>query len=264
MSVTFFRNRYKYTLLLLMFAVFFYSFSVFAYIMPADQLLDFMIKNFKDIRTVTLMQSTVRTSYGIEESYDEQVWLESPDKYSVKTLDPAVEKNGIFADQLYRQLFTTGSIENMERILLSLGVDLSQVSLTRLNGEIAYLIGSKEPGSPILIIEKKRFLPLVFVYKIPEGLAGDPVTVKFEDYQKKSKNWYPCLITYEKGGNLKEQYTVKTYQKNIPVDSSILTEFPEYELPAVSEEKDFPAVPWGTPSAPDSEEMLDNPDVFEE
>ena len=263
MPVKFFSYKYKLTVVSVLFILFVSCYSAFAYVMPAEQILDYMINNFKGTRTVTIVQSAVRTSYGIEDSYDEQVWLESPDKYSVKTLDPVFGNNGIAQVPLYRQLFMVSSRENMESILLSFGIDLSQTSLTRLNGVIAYQIGGKEPGSPKLIIEKERFLPLLFIYKIPEGFDSEPVTVKFEDYQKKSKNWYPCLITFEKGDNLTEQYTLKTYQKNIPIDSSILSKFPEYELPAVSEEDEFPAVPWGA-LPEDGEEMQDNPDVFEE
>ena len=263
MPVKFFSIKYKLTVLLILFIVLVCSYSVFAYIMPAEQILDFMVKNFKDVRTVALVESTVLTSYGIEEKYDEQVWLESPDKYSVKTLGSMIDSD-LFTEHLFRQLFMAGSRENVERILLSLGIDLSKTSFTRLKGVIAYRIGDKEPGSPKLIVEKERFLPLLFVYSIPDGQGNEPVTVEFDDYQKKSKNWYPCLITLKKGDDFTAQYTVKTYQKNIPIDASILNKFPEYELPAVPEEEDFPAIPWGTPSGDDSEEMQDNPDVFDE
>ena len=97
-------------------------------------------------------------------------------------------------DIFYRQLFMANDREKIERILQPIGIDLTKTSLTRFNGAIAYRIGGKEPDSPKLIIEKKRFLPLLLIYRIPDKDDTEVITVKFEDYQKKDKGWYPFEI----------------------------------------------------------------------
>lgn len=252
MSNKLFGNKIR--LSLLVFAgIFLSSHASLAYVMPAEQILDFMSDNFKGLRTVTLIQSTLQTFQGNERVFTEQVWLESPDRYSTKPLDRLGDRNTINPDLLYRQLFMANSRDKIERVLLPLGIDLTKTSFTRFEGAIAYVIGSIEPGSPRLIVEKKRFLPLLMVYRIPGQAENELISVKFEDYQKNDRNWYPFQITYKSGDSLVETYTVQTFQANIPIDSSILKTFPEYALPEVPE-------PESEPGTPDSE----NPDIDKE
>jgi hypothetical protein len=247
--------------LLVLSVIIFSSINAFGYVMPAEQILDFMVKNFSGFRTVTLVQSTLQTADGYEKVFTEQLWLESPDKYSIKELDRLAERDVIFPDLIYRQLLLANSREKIERILLPLGIDLAKTSYTRLNGVIAYQIGDKEPDSPRLIIEKKRFLPLMLIYTIPDRPERGLITVKFEDYQKENKGWYPFEITYKQGENLTEKYTIQTFQTNIPVDASILNTFPEYELPEVAEPEPEPAT---VDSNVDSEDETETSDIDKE
>ncbi len=230
-----FRIKKKTFLLLSASVIFLGSLTAYGYVMPAEQILDFMIKNFSGFKTVTLIQSTLQTIDSNEKVFTEQIWLESPDKYSTKTLDRMSGRELFAPDILYRQLFVANSREKIERILLPLGIDLTKTSLTRIDGQIAYRIGDREPDSPKLIIEKKRFLPLLIMYRVPDKPESGLITVKFEDYQREDKKWYPFEITYKQGENLIEKYTIQTFQVNIPIDASILNVFPEYELPEMPE-----------------------------
>ncbi|MBN2419764.1 MAG: hypothetical protein JXL81_10295 [Deltaproteobacteria bacterium] len=235
MANTLFRIKGKFIKLILLAGVIICSYDVFGYVMPAEQILDFMIKNFSGFRTITLIQSTLQTKDGAEKVFTEQLWLESPDKYSTKPLDRLAERDVFSPDILYHQFFMTSDIEKIERILLTLGIDITKTSLTRLDGEIAYRIGDKDPASPKLIIEKKRFFPLLLVYRVPDRPENELITVRFEDYQKQDKGWFPFEITYKEGENLTEKYTIQNFQTDIPIDASILKSFPEYELPESSE-----------------------------
>ena len=232
---TFFRVKNKLSMLLLLAGVIVCSYSAFGYVMPAEQILDFMIKNFSGVRTVTLIQSTLQTMGGNEKVFTEQLWLESPDKYSTKALERLAERDIISPDILYWQLFMANDREKIERVLLPLGIDLTKTSFTRLDGEVAYRIGDKDPASPKLIVEKKRFLPLLIIYRSPDRTGNELITVRFEDYQKQDKWWFPFEITYKEGENLIEKYTIQNFQANTPIDSSILKTFPEFELPMVPE-----------------------------
>jgi hypothetical protein len=157
--------------------------------MPEDQILDFMCNNYKQVRTLSIIQSTLQTSGNSERVFTEQIWLESPDRFSVKALDRMGNRDVVSPDLIYRQLFVMNSRERIERLLLSLGVDISQTSYTRLDGVISFMIGDMETGSPRLIVEKERFIPLLISYRIPGEDAL--VTVTFRDYQKTATGWHP-------------------------------------------------------------------------
>ncbi len=239
MTKTPFRNKIKSSVVLAFSCILLSSLYSLGYVMPAEQILDFMVKNFIEVRTVTLVQSTLQTAGGSEKVFTEQLWFESPDMYSTKVLDKLGEREIIVPDLLYRQLFLANSSERIERMLKSLGIDLTKTSYMRLDGVIAFRIGGKETDSPKLIVEKNRFLPLMLVYKVPQGTGNLLITVRFEDYQKKDKGWYPFQITYKSGDGLVEKYTIQTFQENISVDPSILKRFPEYvqsETPEPSNE----------------------------
>lgn len=264
MANTLFRIKNRLFVLLVFSGIFLSSYNAFGYVMPAEQILDFMIKNFSGFKTITLIQSTLQTANGNETVFTEQLWLESPDKYSTKSLDRLGDRDVIVPDLLYRQLLVASNREKIERILLSIGIDLSKTSLTRLDGVIAYRIGDKAPGSPNLIIEKKRFLPLMLVYRIPDETDSKLISVRFEDYQRKDKSWYPFEITYKQGESLVEKYSIQTIQTNIPIDASILKKFPEYELPEVPESDNKPEATDSKDQDIDKERLQNVIKAFEE
>ena len=255
MKTSILRIKNKISVLLTVAGIFICSYSVFGYVMPAEQILDFMVKSFSGFKAITLIQSTLQTVNGNEKVFTEQLWLESPDKYATKALDRLAERDVISPDMLYRQLFVANDREKIERILLPLGIDLTKTSLTRLDGVIAYRIGDKDPSSPKLIIEKKRFLPLMITYRIPDKADSGLIIVRFADYQKQDKSWFPFEITYEEGERLIEKYTVQNFQVNVPIDASILKMFPEFELPEVAEPENEPA------TSPSEEQGIDKEKV---
>ncbi|MFC1493891.1 hypothetical protein ACFL6W_01305 [Thermodesulfobacteriota bacterium] len=206
------------------------SYNSMAYVMPAEQLLGFMTDNFSGYRSVVLIQSVLRTTPENEKVFTEQLSLSSPDKYSTKLLDRLGGRNDS-PDLTYRQLLMANKPPKLEHVLGAIGIDLKTVSYTRIDGEIAYRIGSGDPESPKLLIEKERFVPLLLIYKVPGEFNEKMVTVRFQEYQQEGKGWYPFEIIYSEGSNLVERYTVQTFQFNVPVDSTILQRFPELEIP---------------------------------
>ena len=108
---------------------------------------------------------------------------------------------------------------------MQMGIDLEIVAFTRIDGAIAYRIGLKGPDEPKLLIEKKRFVPLLLVYRLPGPLPAKMVTVRFKDYRKQDEAWYPFEIDLSAGDSVREQYKILTFQSNIPVDASLLGPF---------------------------------------
>ena len=206
------------------------SYSVIAYVMPAEQLLGFMADNFSGYKTTVLIHSVLRTTPESEKVFSEQVSLSSPDRYSTKLLDRLGGRSDS-PDLTYLQLLMSNEPERIRHILSALGVDVKSVSYTRIDGKIAYRIGSGDPESPKLLIDKERFVPLLFTYKAPGPRKGQLISVRFQEYQKESKGWYPFEIIYSAGENLVERYRIQTIEFNVPVDSTALQQFSELEIP---------------------------------
>jgi hypothetical protein len=236
---------------------------VFGYVMPEDQILDFMCNNFKMVHKVSMIHSTLQTSGGNERVFTEQIWLESPDMYSIKALDRMGNRDQIPADLIYHQLFIMNSREKIERLLSSIGIDISQTSMTRIDGVIAIRIGGKETNSPKLIIEKERFLPLMISYRLPG--EEDLVTVVFKDYQMKEAGWYPFEIIYKKGEGLTEKYTIQSLQENSTKEETIvMTRFNEYPLPIMPEPENLTPEQAPDDSATGTEHLQDVLKTYEE
>jgi hypothetical protein len=194
------------------------------YIMPAEQLIDFMTKKFSGYKTLAIIQSTLRINDEKEVVFSEQIITKAPDLFHLKMLDQRAERPDP-PDMTYRQLLMANSGERIERLLAIMGINLETVSLTRINGIIAYRIGEKGPDSPRLLIEKERFLPLLLVYRLSGDMSGETITVSFQDYREQDKGWFPFEINCSMSDRVKERYTILTFQANNPVNSSILQPF---------------------------------------
>ena len=194
------------------------------YVMPAEQLLDFMAGNFSKFNSLVIIQSTLQTYQENERVFKEEIRLKSPDLFNLKALDNIAGKRET-PDMTYRQLLMANSGENLEHLLSVMGINLQSVAFTRIDGVIAYRIGEKEPGSPKLIIEKERFIPLLMEYILPEDLGGETITVRFLDYREEDDKYYPYEISYSAGDTISETYTIQTFQYNVPIDESFFQRF---------------------------------------
>lgn len=226
------RNKKQRTagLLILIISFISISYNSMAYVMPAEQLLDFVADNFSEFKSVVLIHSVLRTTPENEKVFSEQISLASPDKYSTKLLDRLGGRSDP-PDLTYLQLIMASRPARLEHILSAIGIDTGTVSYTRIDGKIAYRIGARNPESPKLLIEKERFVPLLLVYKAPGVLNEKIISVRFQEYQKEEKGWYPYEIIYSEGEGLVERHRVQTIQFNVPVDFTILQQFPELEIP---------------------------------
>lgn len=204
-----------------------------SYVMPAEQVIGFMAVNFSKIKTLVITQSTHVVSQndeGTETVLEERVWLKAPgflqseveDQPEAEGMTGSEKTAGrLSPDMAFRRLFMGNSGESLMMLLSAMGINLESVGFTRLDGVIAYQIGDRYTGSPKLLIEKERFLPLLISYRMPGDLAQKIVTVRFEDYRKLAKGWYPYQITYSVGKDILERYSVIDLQVNVPIEPSI-------------------------------------------
>lgn len=210
------------------------------YIMPAEQLVDFMVANFSKFKTLIVTQSTRQAAegeQGNETVFREQIWMKSPNLVHFKILDENGERTAI-PDLAYRQLLMSNSSERIEQILFWMGINLRSVAFTRIDGVIAYRIGGKDDKSPKLLIGKEGFLPLLLIYRSPDNPTGGHITVRFKDYRKLEKGWYPFEITYSVGDEVRETYTLQTLQANVPVNAALLQPSWTESFQEISPERD--------------------------
>lgn len=214
------------------------------YVIPANQLIAFMAKNFSKFQTLVIIQSTQQKDENDEmrdESFMERIWMESPDRLRSQVTDHPMGRVKE-PDMSYRQVLMANSAQRLAQILSRMGVNLHSVALARIDGVIAYRIGDKEPEQPKILVEKDRFLPLLLVYKAPRPSVLETITVQFKDYKKMEEGWYPFEIIYTDGKAFKEIYTIHTLKANVPIDPALFV-MPKREFAPeqVSEPEEVPA-----------------------
>ncbi|MBN1849441.1 MAG: hypothetical protein JW932_12740 [Deltaproteobacteria bacterium] len=190
------------------------------YIMPAEQLIEFMAKQFISFKTLIIIQTTQQTSNwsdGEEDVYEEQIWLKAPDLFYSKPLTGLTNPRKRPDMTFQRILMANEDTKILQQLFMERGIDMSLVALTRIDGVIAYHIGDKIPESPKILIEKERFLPLLLIYRPHNPSIEDVITVRFKNYQQTDQGWYPFEITVSYGSELKETYIIRSVQVNKPI-----------------------------------------------
>jgi hypothetical protein len=191
-----------------------------AYVLPAQQLLQFMAVPFSKFDTLVVKQAVERESAEGSKAFEEILSMKSPNFLHAQVPEPSVDQ-GRMIDRNYLKLFLASTQTRLTVLLAESGVDLEKVSYTRILGTVAYLIGDNSPESPRIALEKKRFLPLLFVY--PSRLLPDHdlVEVTFRNYSRVDQGWYPFEILYKSGQGLTEHYNVESIRVNVPLRPSL-------------------------------------------
>jgi len=206
-----------------------------AYVMPSEQLLGFLADNFKRFKTISILQSTRLMSSQEKEpvlTFEEKIRVQPPRFYKSQIVTE-IQEEGMSLEEIqasrldidpgYRQLLAANTRQDLSGRLLSWGIDQSSVSLTRLDGTVVYAIGDyKDQAAPTLLIEKKRFLPILLRYRVAERPGSKPVTIRFDDFREVSGGWYPFRIDCFQGGDLIERYLLLEAKFNIPFPSEVL------------------------------------------
>jgi hypothetical protein len=193
------------------------------YILPAEQLIEFMAKNFSGFRTLVISQSTRRQSQGEEERgrvFERRIWMESPVYFYVENVERTDDQD-VEEDVTYRQLLMANSAQDLMNLLSRrMGINFESVAFARIDEIIAYRIGDKEPDRPKILIDKERFVPLLLIYPLPEDPQGSTIRIQFKDYRSLREGWYPFEIIYSEGG-LNEISYIHQLRVNVPIDQDL-------------------------------------------
>jgi outer membrane lipoprotein-sorting protein len=217
-----------------------------AYILPAEQILNFLIDGLGPGRTLIVTQKTVHYDPGFEggiQEYEETLYYGFPDRFRSEVTAPGLEQvrvvnpdgailvmngrivaeteNGFdhFKDLLlYRQ---TGLL--VDRLSQS-GVNLQVVSLGRFNDKIVYVIGAKYPDEsvPQVWIDKTTFRPARFL--LPDGGSeGDSLQdIQFTDYTSLDKGkTYPGRILFLENDTLVKMQVLETFSVDAEVPGEL-------------------------------------------
>jgi hypothetical protein len=209
-----------------------------AYVLPAEQILNFMIDQFRSARTLVILQKTVVYDPSVEggmQELDEALYYQFPDRFrremstewgeQVRVVGPEgalfVTDGKIIAEREdsfdhFKDLFLYRKGGLLLNKLFQLGVNLDVVSLGRYKERIAYVIGANYPDEsvPQVWIEKNTFRPIRY---IPKGRSKgvNLEEIEYADYMPlDKKGWYPSRIFFYRDGELARMYVLKTFQIN--------------------------------------------------
>ena len=233
-------NRMKRPASYILFASILLGFAVpgHSYVMPAEQILDFMIKQFGSTRTFVVSQKTVIYDPILEDGMrelDGTIYYRYPDQFRCEVSTPEGEQlrvvgpgGAIFVADGKIIAERENTFDHFKDLLLyrradllldrlsQLDVNLDVVSLGRYKDRIAYVIGANYPDEsvPQVWIEKKTFRPMRFLLKSgPYG--ADLEEIEYADYMAlDKKRWYPEHILFYKDGGLARMYVLKTFRIN--------------------------------------------------
>jgi hypothetical protein len=194
-----------------------------AYILPSEQLIQFMAGNFSKFETVTIKQFTQPENLMEEEGMEvaeEIISMKSPNLFHSKIVNSKVGRTRKIDDR-FRELLIANSEERLTALLSGMGINLKKVAFTRIEGTIAYRIGGEDPADPKILIEKERFLPLLLTYKPSAYYSEHAISVRFMDYRQVAEGWYPFEITYSYGAEVIERHIIHSLQANTPISPSL-------------------------------------------
>ena len=193
-----------------------------AYVLPSEQIIQFMCANFARFDTLVIRQSVTFMQKGDspEKGVDEVLSVKSPNLFHSSLLDSSMEPVSA-EDRTYRELLVASNPRRLIPRLNELGIDTQQAAYTRLEGTVVYCIGEKDPKAPKLLIEKATVLPLFLAYQRPGQDAGDLMRLRFLDYRKVEQGWVPFEIHTFLGDRWTAKYSVHSVKVNVPLKPSL-------------------------------------------
>ena len=211
----------------------------YSYILPAKQILSFMIEQFGSAHTCVVFQKTIIYDPSLEggmREFEETLYYRYPDRFRCEVSTPESEQvrvvgpegaifvtNGKIIAEAESQFdhFKDLLLYRQEDLLLKrlsqLDVNLDVVSLGRYKDRIAYVIGAKYPDESVsqVWIEKNTFRPIRYVLSGGGPHGGALEEIEYTEYMSLDKGrWYPARIQFFQNGRLARMYLLKTFKVN--------------------------------------------------
>jgi outer membrane lipoprotein-sorting protein len=210
-----------------------------AYVLPAKQILDLMIKQLGSGTTLQISQKTVIYDPSLAEGMQEfnaTLYYRYPDRFRYEAATPEGEeirvvgpegalviRNGQIVHQRetrfdhFKDPLLYQKAELLHWKLSQREVDLNVVSLGRYRNKISYVIGAKYPDEslPQVWIEKDTFRPIRYILAPGDLSDSDSEEVEYADYKSLGKNkWYPARILFYKNARLTRMYALEDFKVN--------------------------------------------------
>ena len=208
-----------------------------AYILPAKQVLGFMVEQFGADQTLVIFQKTVVYDPDIEggmDELDEILYYKYPNRFRSEISGPKLEKIQVLNEEgalvvindkilseteslfdHFKDLLLYSRIDLLVDKVFHLGVNVDIVSLGRFRDKIVYVIGAKYPDESVsqVWIDKKSFRPVRFI------LGGETGTlireIEFSEYRDLDKTKvYPGRVSFYEDGNLVRMYILERFEIN--------------------------------------------------
>jgi hypothetical protein len=246
--------------------------EICAYVMPLEQILKRVRKQFGTLNTLMIEQAThvIHSEGPIREKvFREKVWLKTP-RYE-RTMEMAAPRlpkpvantpkttpipanEGLKTENLpekamrqpnpdvaYRWLLMANPKGEISAFLSQIGIQIWDLGYDRCDGVVAFRVGDRDPDNPRLLVDKKRFFPLLLSYILPGDPEGRLVTVRFKDYRKIDAGWYPYEIEYSLENAPTEVYHILNLTANAPIQTSFferkVQRMPTPPRPSVNQSK---------------------------
>ncbi len=210
-----------------------------AYILPTEQILDFLIDQLGSGRTLIVMQKAVLYDPGVEggiREFEETLYYGFPDRFRSEVTAPGLVQvqvvnpdgailvmNGKIVGEAengfdhFKDLLLYRKTEVLVDRLSRLGVDLEVVSLGRFKEKIVYVIGARYPDEsvPQVWVDKNTFRPVRFLLAGEEGEGAPLKDIQFTDYRSLDKGKrYPGRILFLENDTLVKMQVLETFKIN--------------------------------------------------
>jgi hypothetical protein len=202
-----------------------------AYVLPSQQLLQFMAPHFSKFETLVITHTVERKDEEGVQSFEEILMMKSPGFVHARPVEGADIPARVI-DRSFRTLFLSSTQAKLRDLLSGAGVDLNRVSYTLVDGAVAYLMGERHFERPQFAVEKAGFFPLLFSYSSHLAQGPEFIRVTFRDYRQVEEGWYPFDILCTSDAGWAEHYKIRSIQVNTPVDPSRLHPSQEPSGPA--------------------------------
>jgi len=180
--------------------------SAHPYILPAEQILEFMIKHTGSARSFEVRHKAIIYDSDLEggtQELDEVLYhrhpnrfrseVNSPDGEQIRVVGPEgaiVVTNGRIISEAespfdhFKDVLLCGKEDVVMGRLTETGIDLNTVSLGRFRDRIAYVIGARYPDEsvPQIWIEKDTFRPIRYIVRGQGFMAAALEEIEYTDY----------------------------------------------------------------------------------
>ncbi len=218
----------------------------YGYILPARQILTFMIRKLGSGQTLVIEQKTVLYDPAREEAvkeFKETLYYGYPDRFrsevstgkmeqllvasgddAVLVLDGKMMKETGTGFDHFKDLLLYTKTDVLVDRLVQLGIDMEVVSLGRFEEKIAYVIGAKYPDESIsqVWIEKDSFRPLRLL--LGNGHSDDVPTreIQYADFRLFGQGkHYPGRILFLENGKLVRMHVMETFTSDPTISEDL-------------------------------------------